>query len=85
MVIMVSSLFFSLQFFSYLMCSTIISSLIYNQSLPRNNERLVSVNPTQAAGVPGSSKDVTDQIGSAYTSGNLTPVYPQEQTYFYGG
>lgn len=39
----------------------------------------------QAAGVPGPSKDVTDQIGSVYTSGNLTPVYPQEQTYFYGG
>ncbi|KAG5564832.1 hypothetical protein RHGRI_000884 [Rhododendron griersonianum] len=55
------------------------------QPLPRNNERLVSVNPTQAAGVPGPSKDVTDQIGSVYTSGNLTPVYPQEQTYFYGG
>lgn len=65
--------------------STIISSLIYNQPLPRNNESLVSVNPTQAAGVPGPSKDVTDQIGSVYTSGNLTPVYPQEQTYFYGG
>lgn len=55
------------------------------QPLPRVEERLVSTNPTLAAAVTMPKRDVTDQIGSSYTSGTLTPVYPQEQTYFYGG
>lgn len=78
-----SFLFFTV--FSKVMCSTIISSITYYQPLPRVEERLVSTNPTLAAAVTMPKRDVTDQIGSSYTSGTLTPVYPQEQTYFYGG
>ncbi|XP_052199946.1 YTH domain-containing protein ECT4 [Diospyros lotus] len=54
------------------------------QSLASKDERIVSTSPPDAV-VSAPSNDVTDQLESTYTSETLTTVYPQEQTYFYGG
>ncbi|XP_057468306.1 YTH domain-containing protein ECT2-like isoform X2 [Actinidia eriantha] len=55
------------------------------QPLSPKDERIFSTNPSPDAAITGPSRDVTYKLESSYTSGTLTSVYPQEQTYFYGG
>lgn len=55
------------------------------QPLSPKDERIVSTNPSLDAAVTGPSRDIMDQLESPYASGTLNTVYPQEQTYYYGG
>ncbi|THG05650.1 hypothetical protein TEA_000835 [Camellia sinensis var. sinensis] len=66
-------------------CRRPVEPNMTEQPLSPKDERIVSTNPSPDAAVTGPSRDIMDQLESPYASGTLNSVYPQEQTYYYGG
>ncbi|PSS36352.1 YTH domain-containing family protein like [Actinidia chinensis var. chinensis] len=53
--------------------------------LSPKDERIVSTIHSPDTPTTGLSREITGQLESPYSSGTLTTVHPQEQTYYYGG
>ncbi|XAR50701.1 hypothetical protein NMG60_11005099 [Bertholletia excelsa] len=62
-----------------------VEASLTEQHLSPKDERIMPTNPSPDAVVVVPARDIADQLGSMHSSGTLSTVGPQEQTYYYGG